>query len=108
LFGPETAPLARPYSAAVEALISPTPPLSGLGAAVAGLFPLPSTRPFGALAGPPPVTPTTSPKPVAPAVKRRAFFSFHYDDSIRVNVVRNAWKITHRAVQPDAWKPARY
>jgi MTH538 TIR-like domain (DUF1863) len=30
-----------------------------------------------------------------PAVKRRAFFSFHYDDIMRVNVVRNAWKIDH-------------
>lgn len=27
--------------------------------------------------------------------KRRAFFSFHYDDIMRVNNVRNAWKITH-------------
>jgi hypothetical protein len=27
--------------------------------------------------------------------KRKAFFSFHYDDIMRVNVVRNAWKITH-------------
>lgn len=27
--------------------------------------------------------------------KRRAFFSFHYGDIMRVNNVRNAWKITH-------------
>jgi hypothetical protein len=27
--------------------------------------------------------------------KRKAFFSFHFDDIMRVNVVRNAWKITH-------------
>lgn len=27
--------------------------------------------------------------------KRKAFFSFHFDDVLRVNVVRNAWKITH-------------
>lgn len=27
--------------------------------------------------------------------KRKAFFSFHYDDIMRVNNVRNAWKITH-------------
>ncbi len=27
--------------------------------------------------------------------KRKAFFSFHYDDIMRVNVVRNAWAITH-------------
>lgn len=29
------------------------------------------------------------------ATKRKAFFSFHYDDIMRVNNVRNAWKITH-------------
>ena len=28
-------------------------------------------------------------------MKRKAFFSFHYDDIMRVNVVRNAWKIDH-------------
>lgn len=27
--------------------------------------------------------------------KRKVFFSFHYDDIMRVNVVRNAWKISH-------------
>jgi hypothetical protein len=27
--------------------------------------------------------------------KRKAFFSFHYDDIMRVNNVRNAWKIDH-------------
>lgn len=27
--------------------------------------------------------------------KRKAFFSFHYDDIMRVNNVRNAWKIAH-------------
>lgn len=32
---------------------------------------------------------------LAPAIKRKAFFSFHYDDIMRVNVVRNAWKIDH-------------
>lgn len=31
----------------------------------------------------------------APTTKRKAFFSFHNDDVMRVNVVRNAWKITH-------------
>jgi hypothetical protein len=30
-----------------------------------------------------------------PPVKRRAFFSFHFDDVMRVNVVRNAWKFSH-------------
>ena len=32
---------------------------------------------------------------LSPALKRKAFFSFHWDDVMRVNVVRNAWKITH-------------
>ncbi len=31
-------------------------------------------------------------------VKRRAYFAFHFDDIMRVNNVRNAWKIQH----PDA------
>lgn len=36
------------------------------------------------------------PKPVAPDTKRRAFFSFQFDgDIMRVNNVRNAWKIYH-------------
>src|SRR5580693_5388677 len=36
--------------------------------------------------------------PPPPAVKRKAYFAFHFDDIMRVNNVRNAWKITH----PDA------
>jgi hypothetical protein len=32
------------------------------------------------------------------ATKRRAFFSFHFDDVMRVNVVRNAWKV----IRPDS------
>ena len=28
-------------------------------------------------------------------VKRKGFFSFHFDDLLRVNNVRNAWKISH-------------
>jgi MTH538 TIR-like domain (DUF1863) len=31
----------------------------------------------------------------AAQLKRKAYFAFHYDDIMRVNVVRNAWKITH-------------
>jgi len=31
----------------------------------------------------------------APPTKRRAFFSFHFGDVMRVNVVRNAWKVGH-------------
>lgn len=49
-----------------------------LGAAASDLFPL--SAPLW---------------PIAPAIKRKAFFSFHYDDIMRVNVVRNAWKIDH-------------
>jgi len=30
---------------------------------------------------------------VPPIVKRKAYFAFHFDDIMRVNVVRNAWKI---------------
>lgn len=63
-----------------------------MGAAVSDLFPTtPPSYPFGSLGGfyaPPP-------KPVTPGVKRKAFFSFHYGDIMRVNVVRNAWKIDH-------------
>ena len=36
--------------------------------------------------------------PFVEVKKRKAFFSFHYDDIMRVNNVRNAWKIDH----PDA------
>src|ERR1700738_5050784 len=32
---------------------------------------------------------------LAAQTKRKVFFSFHFDDVMRVNVVRNAWKITH-------------
>jgi hypothetical protein len=60
-----------------------------------------SARPFGLLADlvapppPPPFNTRSKPKPVAPETKRRAFFSFHFDDIMRVNNLRNAWKITH-------------
>ena len=30
-----------------------------------------------------------------PKTKRRAYFAFHFDDIMRVNNVRNAWKIDH-------------
>jgi hypothetical protein len=33
--------------------------------------------------------------PRTAVTKRKAFFSFHFDDIMRVNVVRNAWKISH-------------
>jgi MTH538 TIR-like domain (DUF1863) len=61
---------------------------SGLGV-LSGHFPL---------IDPPPDTPkpvATPPKPVTPAVKRKAFFSFHYDDVMRTSVVRKAWMFKH-------------
>jgi hypothetical protein len=77
---------AEPYgnkssAAASDLLFTPSAPPFGLGAA---------SDLFGSLA---PLSP--SPAPLKPAIKRRAFFSFHYDDIMRVNVVRNAWKIDH-------------
>lgn len=35
---------------------------------------------------------------IAKVQKRKVYFSFHFDDVMRVNNVRNAWKIDH----PDA------
>jgi hypothetical protein len=66
-----------------------SPPLGGFGSAYV-TPPRPTSQPsLRDLIAPPPM-------PAAkPAVKRKAFFSFHYDDSMRVNVVRNAWKISH-------------
>ena len=41
-------------------------------------------------------SPVKTALPVAPAtIKRKGFFSFHYDDIMRVNNVRNAWKLAH-------------
>jgi hypothetical protein len=83
-------------------------PVSPLSAAVSDLFPYATMprayppnnltglasvdlfQPFGLLA--PPRFPDS---PLKAAVKRKAFFSFHYDDIMRVNVVRNVWKIDH-------------
>jgi hypothetical protein len=79
----------------------PKYPLSSL----LGMYDSPATKPalpvsplgHGALSGlfgtPPAVGSLFS--PFKAAVKRKAFFSFHYDDIMRVNVVRNAWKIDH-------------
>jgi MTH538 TIR-like domain (DUF1863) len=75
--------------------LAPTPPPPSP-------VPLPPTRSFGSLADlvapPMPYTPVYTPpkpKPVAPGVKRKAFFSFHYEDAFRTNNVRNSWKISH-------------
>jgi len=71
-------------------------PVPGIGA-LPGHFPTsnppPAPPPSFGLLRPLPTAP--KPRPVPPAIKRKAFFSFHYDDIMRVNVVRNAWKITH-------------
>lgn len=58
------------------------------------LYPAIAT-PFSLLSGlgMPPAKPAL---PVAPAVtKRKGFFSFHFDDLLRVNNVRNTWKFNH-------------
>ena len=59
----------------------------------------PPSRPLALrdLVAPPhlPYLPPAKPKPVAPEVKRKAFFSFNFEDVMRVNNVRQAWKITH-------------
>jgi hypothetical protein len=110
LFGTPKATPANALSGAVADLFPTTPPsspfsLAGLMASPPPLFPpaSASTRPFGSLAGlvaPPAPSPSNAlyappPRPVAPETKRKAFFSFHFDDIMRVNNVRNTWKITH-------------
>jgi hypothetical protein len=104
-----------PYSGALGDLFGlPEATTSNpMGGAVADLFqtaprsnpflspPSPPTRLFGSLAdlvAPPALplyNPPAKPKPVAPETKRKAFFSFNFDDIMRVNNVRNAWKIDH-------------
>src|SRR6185437_5106692 len=86
----------QPVTALAKVLAS-EPPLSAP--------PSPPARPFGLLADliaplPPRnenalIAPLPKPTPVEPDIKRRVFFSFHFDDVMRVNNVRNAWKITH-------------
>jgi hypothetical protein len=113
LLGMLTAPPAQePDNSLARALglipTKPALPVSPLSAAVSDLFPYstaPLTSPFNKLTGiaavdlfqpfgslAPPRLPVA---PLKAAVKRKAFFSFHYDDIMRVNVVRNAWKIDH-------------
>ena len=53
----------------------------------------------------PPALPTTglgSIGTLRAKTKRKAFFSFHFDDVMRVNVVRNAWKIALAATTESA------
>jgi Thoeris protein ThsB, TIR-like domain len=114
-----TAPFDFGHLGAVVDLFPPTTPalpVSPLSAAVSDLFArsTPSTNPFSSLTGvaanelfqpfgslAPPWIPLA---PLKAAVKRRAFFSFYYDDIMRVNVVRNAWMIDH----PDNDKMRRF
>jgi MTH538 TIR-like domain (DUF1863) len=88
------APTKPPFNALATFIASPSsfppsPPARPFGL-LADLAAPPALSPFNALYSPPP-----KPKPVAPATKRKAFFSFQFDDIMRVNNVRNAWKITH-------------
>jgi hypothetical protein len=97
MFGSLAGPPANPSYNALAGLFAPPVPPSSL------LPPVPPPSPFGSLAGlmespaPSPAlyTPPPKPKPVAPEVKRKAFFSFHFEDAFRTNNVRNSWKITH-------------
>jgi hypothetical protein len=94
---PKAAP--SPYSFGNLGAVADLFPPALTGSAVADLFPpTPSPNPFGSLAHPPtPPKALYAPpaKPVVPAAKRKAFFSFHFPDSLRVNNVRNIWKIKH-------------
>ena len=104
---PEISPTTRSLINALTAGTTPAPsPLHPFGS-LSFLDPAPST-PFGggltglgqtfATAPNPytlPLSPPPKPKPVAPSIVRRAFFSFHHDDIMRVNNVRQAWKIDH-------------
>lgn len=78
-----------PFSPAVSDLFPYSkPPSNPFNNDLTGIAALDLFQPFGSLA--PPRLPVA---PLKAAVKRKAFFSFHYDDIMRVNVVRNAWKI---------------
>jgi hypothetical protein len=71
--------------ASAPPLLPPTPPPHVFNSLVNIIAP---PAPSPARYVPPPI-----PKSVAPQTKRKGFFSFHYADIIRVNNVRNAWKI---------------
>jgi hypothetical protein len=71
------------------ALFAPAPPKPTINALTGLVAPsaIPQTNALH--------VPAQRPKPVEPETKRRAFFSFKFDDIMRVNNVRNAWKIAH-------------
>lgn len=71
-------------------IFAPAPPQPRPFSSLTDLVTPPARSSFNALYPPP-----QKPKPVTPETKRKAFFSFHFDDIMRVNNVRNAWKITH-------------
>jgi hypothetical protein len=83
LLGGNTPPPANEYTNALTRILA--------GQTIAGQ---PSSAAYDLL-GRPSVFGSLAPAPAKPLVKRRAFFSFHFDDVMRVNNVRNAWKITH-------------
>jgi hypothetical protein len=101
-----------PYGSALSdafADLFPTTPASSNIGLFGSLFAQPSSPPSPSPPAPPfgyanlverPLSPpraayTPPPKRVTPSVKRKAFFSFHFPDSLRVNNVRNIWKIKH-------------
>jgi hypothetical protein len=81
-----------PAPSVFGSLFEPTPSNPLTVGALSGHFPSSDPPPtFGALYP----SSTPPPKPVTPAVKRKAFFSFHYDDVMRTSVVRKAWMFKH-------------
>lgn len=88
-------PAQTPFFGLLSGLTTqPTQPtlLSGLGGILAEK---PSPNRLADLVAPPAAPGLGLFAPFKPSVKRKVFFSFHYDDIMRVNVVRNAWKIDH-------------
>lgn len=80
--------LFSPFGIAPTPPSSPAPPVSRPFNALEAAINPPSTRLNSLYQAP---LPAEAPAPI----KRKAFFSFYYDDIMRVNVVRNAWKIDH-------------
>jgi hypothetical protein len=68
-----------PLGAAVSDLFPPTMPRTNPPNNLTGLASVDLFQPFGSLA-----SPRLPVGPLKPAVKRKAFFSFHYDDIMRV------------------------
>jgi hypothetical protein len=77
--------LASIFASLPPIFLSPSPLAQGFDSSLNNII--------SPLAPPAAYAPPPKPKPVAPQTKRKGFFSFHYDDVIRVNNVRNAWKI---------------